>query len=99
MSPVCAARRPSAIRLLRHVERRRGVGLRTGRQRAADRQRLAVDRQCLGLVADLRRQIAQLEVRIPHRAARGPIGLTLEQAFELAVEVGGALAAACRGAA
>ena len=44
-----------------------------------------------GLVADLRRQLAELEVRIAHRHARGAVGLILEQAFELAVEVGRAL--------
>ena len=93
-SDVLACRKdqhPGRVQAPGHIEPGLDVGVGHRGQLPTDRQPLLVSLQRRDLVADLRGQIAELEVGIPHRHARGPVGLILEQAFELAVEVGRAL--------
>ena len=59
-----------------------------GRQRLTRRQHRAVRRQGRLLVADLVRQLGQLEVGIRQRPPRGHVRPLVQQGRELAVEVG-----------
>ena len=67
------------------------VGRRFGRQRLAGGEDLPVSRQRVLLLADLVRQVGQLEVRLPQRPPRGQVRLLAQQGTELAVEVAGRL--------